>query len=95
VKHLQPPIRKLRIDSIFPGESRPAPIGAALEQIAARSRVAVRIDVDASRLRAQDTHAVVGATSRIQQETSWRPQIPFERLLDDLLADARASLRSV
>ncbi|MBL8694582.1 MAG: GDP-mannose 4,6-dehydratase [Planctomycetes bacterium] len=70
------------------------PIGAALEQLAARSRVAVRIDVDASRLRAQDTHAVVGASSRIQQETSWRPQIPFERLLDDLLHDARLSLRS-
>jgi GDP-4-dehydro-6-deoxy-D-mannose reductase len=60
-------------------------IGDVLDGLRARVRVPVRIEVDASRLRPQDTPTIVGSCARLQADTGWRPEITFDRMLDDLL----------
>lgn len=56
-----------------------------LDGLRARVRVAVRVEVDAARLRRVDVPALVGSPARLQADTGWRPEIPFDRMLDDLL----------
>ncbi len=70
------------------------PIRAVLDGLAERSRVPVRIAVDPERLRPNDTPVFVGDASRLTAATGWTPQIPFDRMLDDLLEYWRAVVRS-
>ena len=60
-------------------------IREVLDGLRARARVAVRVEVDPSRLRPNDTPVLVGDPARLQADTGWRPEIPFDRMLDDLL----------
>lgn len=56
-----------------------------LDGLRARVRMPVRVEVDASRLRPNDTPVLVGSPARLRSETGWEPEIPFDRMLDDLL----------
>lgn len=49
------------------------------------SRVRVRVDVDASRLRPSDNPVILGSHARLTRDTGWRPEIPIEQTLADLL----------
>jgi GDP-4-dehydro-6-deoxy-D-mannose reductase len=62
-----------------------------LDRLLARARVPVRVRVDPARLRPNDVPLLLGNPSRIQRELGWRPQIPLDQTLDDLLNDWRAS----
>jgi GDP-4-dehydro-6-deoxy-D-mannose reductase len=64
-------------------------IWSVLQGLIARARVPVEVETDPSRLRGVDTPAIVGDSSKLQRATDWRPSIPFEQTLDDLLAEAR------
>ena len=46
--------------------------------------------VDPARLRPADVPAQVGDPSRLREATGWRPEIPLEQTLADLLEDWRA-----
>jgi len=61
------------------------PIGDILHALVARARVKVTVETDSALLRPTDTAALVGDCSRLQRDTGWSPQIPFETMLDDLL----------
>jgi GDP-4-dehydro-6-deoxy-D-mannose reductase len=61
-----------------------------LERLLARARVPIRVRVDPARYRPNDTPLLLGDPARIQTELGWRPEIPFDRTLDDLLADWRS-----
>jgi GDP-4-dehydro-6-deoxy-D-mannose reductase len=61
-----------------------------LDRLLARARVPVRVRVDPARLRPNDVPLLLGNPSRIQAELGWRPQIPLDQTLDDLLNDWRA-----
>jgi GDP-4-dehydro-6-deoxy-D-mannose reductase len=61
-----------------------------LYALTSRSQVPVEIVVDETRLRPQDTPAVVGDSSRLRHATGWEPSISFDRMIDDLLAYWRA-----
>jgi GDP-4-dehydro-6-deoxy-D-mannose reductase len=53
------------------------------------SRSAVRpiaVTEDAARLRPSDVPVLVGDASKIRADVGWRPEIPFEQTLTDLLA---------
>ena len=65
-------------------------IGSILEALISRARVPVKVETDAARLRIQDTPALVGDATRLRNATGWLPQIPFDRMLDDLLEYWRA-----
>lgn len=56
-----------------------------LDGLRARARVAVRVEIDPSRLRPNDTPVLVGDPARLQADTGWHPEISFDRMLDDLL----------
>lgn len=58
---------------------------SVLDALVARARVTVRIETDATLMRPSDTPVVLGDATRLRDRTGWRPEIPFEQTLDDLL----------
>jgi len=70
-------------------------IGDLVERLAARSRVRVRIRVDETRFRPNDQPIIVGDPSRIRDELGWRPEIPLDQTLDDLLQYWRTAHRDI
>ncbi len=58
---------------------------SVLEALIARARVKVRVETDPELMRPSDTAIVLGDATRLRRDTGWRPEIPFDRTLDDLL----------
>jgi GDP-4-dehydro-6-deoxy-D-mannose reductase len=56
-----------------------------LDVLVGLSRVPVKIHVDPSRYRPNDTALLLGNPSRLQAETGWQPAIPLTQSLSDLL----------
>jgi GDP-4-dehydro-6-deoxy-D-mannose reductase len=69
-------------------------IGELLERLLSRARVKIAIKQDPARLRPNDTPVLLGNPARLRDELGWRPAIPLDRTLDDLLAYWRAEVRS-
>lgn len=67
-------------------------IGDILQGLLAHTDVTPRIEVTADRLRPADPGFIVGDRSRFEALTGWRPEIPFEQTLADILADWRVRL---
>lgn len=63
---------------------------SVLDALAARSRVDVLIETDPALIRPSDTPLMLGDSTKLRRETGWRPEIPFDRTLDDLLNYWRA-----
>ena len=70
------------------------PIRTLLEQLIARARVAIAVRTDPARLRPNDMPLLVGDPSRIASELGWRPSIPLEKTLHDVLEYWRRELTS-
>ena len=62
------------------------PVRAVLDALVARARVAIRVETDPERMRANDIPVLIGDPSRLRETTGWQPEIPFDQTLDDLLA---------
>jgi len=58
---------------------------SVLDALVARARVRVRIETDPELMRPIDTPIVLGDATRLREATGWRPEISFDRTLDDLL----------
>lgn len=58
------------------------------------STVQIKIEVDPARLRPSDIPELVCNVSKFQAVTGWRPHIPFEQTLKDLLEYERALARA-
>ena len=56
-----------------------------LDALLTRSKVPVRIEPDAARMRPADIPVLTANCSRLEQATGWHPAISFDRMLDDLL----------
>ena len=65
-------------------------IQSILDALVSRSHVPVRIEVDPARLRPNDVPVIAGDYSRLTAATGWRPEVPFDRMMDDLLSYWRA-----
>lgn len=61
------------------------PVRTIVEALVARARVPIRIEHDPSRVRPSDVPVLVGNATRLMHATGWRPEISFERMIDDLL----------
>jgi GDP-4-dehydro-6-deoxy-D-mannose reductase len=61
-----------------------------LDALLAAAGMRVEVRVDTTRLRPTDVPALVGDPSRLIADTGWRPLIPLERSLGDLLDEWRA-----
>ena len=57
-----------------------------LEMLIARARVPVKVVVDPKRIRPNDTPLLLGDPTRLKTELGWKPEIPIEQTVDDLLA---------
>jgi GDP-4-dehydro-6-deoxy-D-mannose reductase len=62
------------------------PVRTVVEALISRARVPIRIEQDPSRFRASDVPILVGNPGRLTAATGWRPEIPFDQMLDDLLS---------
>ena len=65
-----------------------------LDILLSRSKVTVRIQEDPARLRPSDVPILWADVSKFQRATGWKPTIPFERTLEDLLDYWRSRVNS-
>lgn len=66
-------------------------IRSLLDALVARAAVPVRVEIDPARMRPNDVPVLAGDFSRLERATGWRPLIPFEQMVDDLLEYWRTS----
>lgn len=67
-------------------------IQEVLDTLLSLSRVKVRVEVDPGRLRPSDVPLLLSDSSRFMARTGWKPKIPFEQTLRDLLDYWRAKV---
>lgn len=60
-------------------------ISEVLEMLLALAKVNIQIRQDRNRTRPSDVPILVGDSSKFRKQTGWKPQIPFEQTLKDLL----------
>jgi GDP-4-dehydro-6-deoxy-D-mannose reductase len=68
---------------------RGRPIRELLDVLLGLARASVEIRVDPERLRPSEVPVLVGDPSHLQAATGWKPEIPIEKTLEDLLVDWR------
>jgi len=56
-----------------------------LEKLLTLSDVDLKIEVDQTRLRPSDVELLIGSSEKLQKATGWKPEIPFDKTLKDLL----------
>ena len=78
--------------NVCSGEARS--MQALLDGLCARSDVAVRVETDPALYRPNDTPLLVGSNARLRSDTGWAQEVSFDRMLDDLMAFWRETVRS-
>lgn len=61
-------------------------IREALDALLAKSSAKIEVVQDASRMRSSEVSSITGSYKKLQADTGWKPALPFEHVLDDLLA---------
>lgn len=61
-----------------------------LDTLLAMSAMAITVKQDESKMRPSDTPVLLGAIDKITAATGWKPEIPLETSLKDILEDWRA-----
>jgi GDP-4-dehydro-6-deoxy-D-mannose reductase len=56
-----------------------------LNKLVALSNIDVKIEQDKDRFRPSDVELLIGSPEKFQKATGWKPEIPFEQTLKDLL----------
>jgi GDP-4-dehydro-6-deoxy-D-mannose reductase len=75
------------------GAERSYPIRELLERLIALSSVKPVIEFDPQRLRPSDMPDVVADCTKLRSRTCWRPEIPLQRSLEDILDYWRRRVR--
>lgn len=57
-----------------------------LDILLSLSDAKIRVEQEPSRMRPSDVELLIGDSSKFREKTGWRPQIPFEKTMADLLA---------
>lgn len=60
-------------------------IGEALDILLSFSKIKFKIKVDPELVRPSDVTLQIPCTDKFREETGWKPEIPFEKTLKDLL----------
>jgi GDP-4-dehydro-6-deoxy-D-mannose reductase len=60
-------------------------IGDMLNMLIAMSKIKVTIKEDPARMRPSDVPVLIGDNSKFVAKTGWKPEIPFEKTMEDLL----------
>jgi GDP-4-dehydro-6-deoxy-D-mannose reductase len=64
-----------------------------IDLVRSATRLPVRHEVEAARMRAHDVPEVRGSSERLREATGWQPEIPLEQTVADALEDLRERLR--
>lgn len=64
---------------------RPIRIGDLVDLFRSRARVPIAIEQDPSRMRPNDVPRLAGSHARLTADTGWRPRIPLEQTVEELL----------
>jgi GDP-4-dehydro-6-deoxy-D-mannose reductase len=75
------------------GSGRPRSVSRLLEELMKQSRVAVRVEEDAARMRPTDVAVMYGDIRKLRDETGWEPEVGFEESLCRVLAYWREEVR--
>jgi GDP-4-dehydro-6-deoxy-D-mannose reductase len=70
------------------GSGRGVPVRELVERVGTAAGVAARIEIEPSRIRPDDPPELVADIGRAARELGWRPEIPLERTIADMLAAA-------
>ena len=60
-------------------------VGDALDTLIGMSSEQVSVEVDPEKLRVADVSEIRGSHAKLTAATGWKPDLPFERVLQDLL----------
>ncbi|TBL81747.1 GDP-mannose 4,6-dehydratase [Paenibacillus thalictri] len=60
-------------------------IEEVLHKLLSYSKVQITVEEDPARLRPSDVEILLGDYSKFHQQTGWKPEIPFEQTMEDLL----------
>ena len=77
------------------GSGTSQPVRAIVDFFLDRSRVPIRVSVEADRFRPADIPKTLCDPSRARADVGWHAEIPFDVTLEDILADWRARIRPV
>jgi GDP-4-dehydro-6-deoxy-D-mannose reductase len=72
---------------------RSVPLTDVVDLLVGLARVPVTVEQDPERLRPADLPVQRGDPSRLEAATGWKPEIPLERTLSDMLEAARAQVK--
>ena len=61
------------------------PIKEVLDILLSFSKANVKIEPDEARMRPSDVQILLGDNSKFTKQTGWKPEIPFEKTMEDLL----------
>ena len=75
------------------GSERPRSIRSILDGLLARSTVRPRVETDPARKRPLEVAVQYADCSKLRATTGWRPEIPLEQTLADVLEDWRRRVR--
>jgi GDP-4-dehydro-6-deoxy-D-mannose reductase len=82
-----------------PGETynvcsgRTTTLSRILQVLVSLSPRRIRVQIERSRFRKVDIPVLSGSNLKLRRETGWKPRIPLERTLADLLDGWRAALK--
>ena len=68
-------------------------ISDLLKRLVELTKVKVKIEQDPTRLRPSDVQLLTGSPEKFQKATGWKPEIPFEKTLQDLMEYWRAVVK--
>lgn len=74
------------------GGDRTMTIGEALDILLSFSKIKVSVKIDKSLLRSSDVTLQVPCIDKFKNETGWKPEIPLEKTLEDMLVYWRDQL---
>jgi GDP-4-dehydro-6-deoxy-D-mannose reductase len=81
----------LALEKGTPGEvyniatGRGVKIKEMLDRLLKIARIDIKVEVDPTRFRPSDVELLVGSAEKFQKATGWKPEIPFDQTLEDLL----------
>lgn len=76
------------------GSGRSRSVRELLEVLLACSTMAIRVERDPARYRPVDVQEIVADTTRLCNDTGWRPEVPFEQSVRDVLEYWRERVRA-
>ncbi len=81
----------IAVEKCDPGEAYNIATGVGwkikdvLNLLLSMSKVKIKIVPDKDRMRPSDVEVLIGDSSKFRKKTGWKPEIPFEKTMEDLL----------